>query len=91
MDKEFEYKGYKFNIKVELNTKVEKGINGRKWHTVTINCMGYDNYYKKAEIQDELLRNTVVAMEAQAIEYINVKGEVGKFEQEKLLEELGFK
>ena len=43
MNKQFEYRGFNFNIKVELNTKVEKCIGGERWHTVTTNCMDADN------------------------------------------------
>lgn len=31
MNKQFEYRGFNFNIKVELNTKVEKRIDGERW------------------------------------------------------------
>ena len=52
MNNQFEYRGFNFNIKVELNTKVEKRINGERWHTITTNCMDADNYYKKEEVYE---------------------------------------
>jgi hypothetical protein len=30
LNKEFDYKNYKFNTSIELNTKVEKRLNGKR-------------------------------------------------------------
>lgn len=51
-NKEFEYKGYRFNIKVELNTKIEKQLDGKLWHTIAVNDMGPSNYYRKFDVLD---------------------------------------
>jgi len=59
MNKEFEYRGYKFNIKVELNYRVERRMNGDKWHLITINCMDCDNYYRKKDVEDSKLELTI--------------------------------
>lgn len=91
MNKEFEYKGYKFNIKVELDTKVERRINGSRWHTVTTNCMDYDNYYDKMEIKDEFLETCVKNMEKKAKEYVDLKDYRGESHYENRLLAMGFK
>lgn len=90
MNKEFEYRGFNFNIKVELNTKVEKRINGERWHTVTINCMDFDNYYKKEEVNDKFLVLYVQKCEKQAKNYIDTKLDSRSSSDVRLLK-LGFK
>ncbi len=90
MNKEFEYRSYKFNIKVELNTKVEKKLNGDRWHTVTTNCMGADNYYKKEKVNDRLLVLHVISCESDAKKYVDEKLG-GKPSPNEKLSELGFK
>jgi hypothetical protein len=90
MNKEFEYKNHTFNIKVELNTKVERRPNGNRWHTVTINCMDNDNYYKKAEVLDEKLVDHIKFGEQLAKKYIDEKlSKVNPIDER--LSKLGFK
>ena len=89
MNKQFDYKGYKFNIKVELNTRVERGINGERWHTVTTNCIDFDNYYKKEEVKDKFLEFCVQDTERLAKQYIDEK-EDGKKSSDDRLSSLGF-
>ena len=90
MNKQFEYRGFNFNIKVELNTKVEKRIDGERWHTITINCMDVDNYYKKEEVNDKLLVMYVQDCERLAKKYVDEKLD-GKPSPDARLSELGFK
>ena len=90
MNKQHEYNGYTFNIKVELNTKVEKRINGERWHTVTTNCMDVDNYYKKEEVNDNFLVMCVQDCERLAKKYVDEKLD-GKQSPDARLSELGFK
>lgn len=89
MNKQFEYRGYKFNIKIELNTRVEKRINGDRYHTVTTNCLGYDNYYKKEEVNDKLLEVFIHGCEAEAQKYVDRKLDGNEIENR--LSKLGFK
>jgi hypothetical protein len=90
MNKQFEYRGFNFNIKVELNTKVEKRIDGERWHTVTTNCMDVDNYYKKEEVNDNFLVMCVQDCERLAKKYVDEKLD-GKPSPDARLSELGFK
>ena len=90
MNKQFEYRGFNFNIKVELNTKVEKCIGGECWHTVTTNCMDADNYYKKEEVNDKFLVMCVQDCERLAKKYVDEKLD-GKPYADARLSELGFK
>jgi hypothetical protein len=90
MDKEFEYRGYKFNINVKLNTKVEKRINGERWHTVTTSCVDFNNYYKKEEVKDKFLEVCVQDNERLVKQYIDEK-EDGKRSAYECLSALGFK
>jgi hypothetical protein len=89
MNKQFEYRGYNFNIKVELNTKAERHPNGKKWHTVTVNCMDKDNYYKKREVEDDWLTMCIESEEIQARRYVNEIID-GKPTPDKRLSQLGF-
>ena len=90
MNKQFEYRGFNFNIKVELNTKVEKRIDGERWHTVTINRMDVDNYRKKEEVNDKSLVVYVQDCERLAKKYVDEKLD-GKPSPDARLSELGFK
>ena len=90
MNKEFEYRGYKFNIGVELNTRVERRMDGERWHTVTTNCMDFDTYYKKEEVKDRFLEVCVQDAERLAKQYIDEK-EDGKKPDDERLSALGFK
>lgn len=90
MNKQFEHRGFNFNIKVELNTKVEKRINGERWHTVTTNCIDVDNYYKKDEVSDNFLVVYVQDCERLAKKYVDEKLD-GKPSPDARLSELGFK
>lgn len=90
MNKKFEYRGYKFNIGVEFNTRVERRMGGERWHTVTINCMDSDNYYKKEEVKDRFLEVCVQDAERLAKQHIDEK-EDGKKPCDERLSALGFK
>jgi len=56
MNKEYKYRGSTFNIKVELYTSQERCIDGKKYHTVTVNDMGMGSFYKKEEIEEKFLK-----------------------------------
>ena len=91
LNKEFEYKGYKFNTSVELNTKIEKKINGKIWHTIITNCMGSNNYYQKDEIETYQIEEYVQKHKKLVIEYIDkLTYKPQQSFEEQLLSDLGF-
>lgn len=90
MSKEFDYRGYKFNIKVELNSIIEKTPNGKKWHNITINDMGVTNYYHKQSVEDSLLIKTLSDMENEAKLWVD-KRSYNNPTPDSRLTELGFK
>lgn len=87
MNKQFEYKGHKFNINVEFDTRI---IDGERFHTITTNCMDNDNYYVKEECSDKFLTLYVVACEENAKKYIDKKLNTNQSLDERLTK-LGFK
>ena len=89
VNKQFEYRGFKFNIKLELNTRIEKRIDGDRWHTVTCNCIDVDNYYKKEEVLDKFLEMQIYDSERYAKEYVDKKLD-GEKPVDKRLSDLGF-
>lgn len=94
MNKEIEYRGHKFNIKVELKTGFEKNIDnvGVVNNTVTINNIGGSNYYKIYKTPDNLLVGTLKLAEKEAEMFIDKKyDELDGDPTVVLLKELGFK
>lgn len=89
MNKQFEYRGFNFNIKVDLNTKLERRIDGEIWHTVIINCMEID-YYKEYEVNDNFLVVCVKDYERLAKKYVDKKLD-GRPSPDARLSALGFK
>jgi len=89
MNKEFRYKDFVFNISVELNTKVEKRINGKRWHTITINDMRSDGYYKKQEVLSNQLETEIDKLKIAAMDFVDSDERYTSDEQ--LLLKLGFK
>ena len=91
LNKEFEYKGYKFNTSVELNTKIEKKIMVKRWHTIITNCMGSNNYYQKDEIEPYQIEEYVQKHKQSVIEYIDkLTYKPQQSFEEQLLSDLGF-
>jgi hypothetical protein len=73
MNKQFQYRGYKFNIKVELNYSVERHPNGKKLHKITLNDMGVNNYSKSFEVEEPYITGTISALEITAQKYTDGK------------------
>lgn len=71
LNKQFTYKEYTFNIKIELKTKIEKRIGGKIWHTVTTNDMGAGSYYSKELVSDDLLESYISKCRELAYEYVD--------------------
>lgn len=89
-NKEFEYKGYKFNTSIKLNTKIEKKIYGKIWHTITTNCMGSINHYQKDEIETHEIEEYVEKHKQSAIDYIDKLTYKPQSFEEQILSKLGF-
>ncbi len=90
LNKEFEYKGYKFNTSVELNTRAERKINGKVWHTIITNCMDGNNYYQKEEIETFQIEEVVEKHKQNSIDYIDKLTYKKQSFEEMLLSSLGF-
>jgi catalase (peroxidase I) len=88
-NKEFKYKNYNFNIKIELFSEVERRPDGKAWHTITINDMGPSNFYQKKQVLDEDLEKEIYALEQKAKDYVDNK--IEKRDIDLRLEKLGFK
>lgn len=90
MNKIHEYRGFKFNIKVELNYKVEKKINGVKYHKITLNDMGPSNYYKSYLCETDILLSYISDMINSAEEWVDNLIDGPKPFEQKILESIGF-
>ncbi|MCF7834890.1 hypothetical protein K9M48_02430 [Candidatus Gracilibacteria bacterium] len=92
MDKEFSYGGFRFNIKVELDHKIERRPNGKRWHKVTVNDMGPSNYYKVAEFEELHLLEGIKTMQQSAKNWVDQRtGNTPQSAIEQQLTAIGFK
>ncbi len=90
LNKEFYYKGYRFNTSIELNTKVERILDGKVWHTIITNCMDGNNYYQKEVIETSQIEEYVQKHNKSAEEYIDKLTYTQQSYEEQLLYKLGF-
>lgn len=92
MTKEFNYRGYLFTIVVTLNKKIEKCIDGKRWHHVMIKTMndGGDGFLETRDPEDAHLESTIVQLTGLAKEWVNAKLD-GVQPEDKRLTDLGFK
>lgn len=88
MEKRIEFNRLKFIIKVELNYFVERMINGKCEHRVTINHLGDPSFYKEELCTTKYLEVTIQSLTDAAEKWAN--GSNPKSEEEILLESLGF-
>jgi hypothetical protein len=84
MNKEFEYRGMKFNIKVELNTPLSGS------HKITLNHLGVANYYETDIVPYRILSATIKNMTSFAKVWADNRIDCGKSDEVLLLESLGF-
>jgi len=89
-NKQFEHRGYHFNIKVELDYQVERRPNGKREHLVVVNEMGVTNYYEKYLTETSSLEGNINSSMSKAKIWLDNLLEGKKTEDEKLLESLGF-
>lgn len=89
LNKIFAYNGYNFNISVELESKIEKSLDGRRWHKVIVNDTGASNYYQKFEVEDDELHTAITCCQEKCIAFVD--NATNKTKAEKILNNLGFK
>lgn len=92
-NKQFEYRGYQFNILVELDYRIEYTKEVEFYvHRITCNCMGFDNYYNQnISVTDELVARIEKSI-SDAREYVDQKLDGPPLpDHEKKLIDLGFK
>jgi len=70
MNKDFEYRGYVFTITVNLNTRIERCLGGKHWHTVVTTC-GKLNYHVTELVLENELKTYVEESEITIHKYID--------------------
>jgi hypothetical protein len=91
LNKVHEYKDYKFNIKVELDYQVERSLDGKREHNITLNDMGPSNYYQTHLAETHNLQEIIELMIEDAEKWVYEKINEGKPQAQRILEYLGFK
>ena len=92
-NKQFEYEGYTFNIKVELNSFAERRPGGARGHQITINDMGQSsNFYRQIAANTETLGLRISTLMQEATDFVDGKKGINKDPDPavSLLEGLGF-
>lgn len=85
MKRQITYKGITIETNIQLNYRAERGLNGRKWHKITIKTIS-DKVDEKFESSDEILstveNSTILALcehnEIKAKDFID-KTEIEQF------------
>lgn len=88
MNKIFDYKNFQFNIQVRLNSRVEKRINGNRFHKVSISYMGSTNWVQMKEVSTNELYKTISEFQILAENFVDNKD--NRSAEEKMLLEWGF-
>jgi len=68
MTKKYEYRGYAYTIEIILNTRVEKKINGERWHTIILCGTPTE---KQEDVRDKYLEMTIEDFERFAKKYVD--------------------
>jgi len=90
MNREFHYRSYKFNVKVELNTKIEKRMGGDSFSRITLNDMGGTSYYEVKEVNNQILTESIQKMENDARHFVDIREKKEFSPLQASLLELGF-
>jgi len=90
MTKEFEYRGYTFNIKVELNYEIDRHLGGISRHRIVLNDMGPSNYYETKYCVSMDLSYSINDMTGAAKRWVDKQLDNSRTEEEELLISLGF-
>ena len=90
MNKTIEYRGYKFNIEIELNVEIEKRINGKIYHNITINDIEHNiNFNISKKVEDKNLLTEIINLESLAKKTVDSNENENTTDQR--LYELGFR
>jgi len=66
------YKNFEFIILVELNVKVERALDGARYHKVSINNSGHNNYYQVVnDVTDVTLNEVILKLINDAEAYVD--------------------
>jgi hypothetical protein len=74
MKKTIEYKGYTINFYVDLNSKIERRINGDRFHTIyysIYNSEKFECLSELYEVIDQILVDRIIQLEETAKKYID--------------------
>ena len=92
MQKLIEYKGFKFVITIDLDVKVEKRIDGKRWHEIRITNLNESFYQAIKKIENPYLEASLDIMIEHVESFVDGKlNSPAKSETVILLEKLGFK
>jgi hypothetical protein len=68
-----EYKGYEFEINITLNSKIERRINGKRYHTINAKCLNYDNLENiEFEFEQKLLTPHIIKIDSVIKENVDI-------------------
>ena len=90
MNKNFNYKSYEFNIEVELNSRVEKRINGESFSKIRLSHLGGANFYKNIEVNNKDLLFKINELEQEAKDWVDKREKVIYTDLESQLIKQGF-
>ena len=87
-----EYKNHRFNVKVELNWKVKRTPNGRRFHRITVNDTGPRNYHQvNEEVMTSTLENSILMMIFDVKRWVDEQDESFLSQEQQILMKLNFK
>lgn len=92
VSKKFIDAGYKFLLELELNTRIEKRIDGDRWHTLTIYFVEGDSktLFRTESILDSNLEQEILNVERSLEVWVTSQLSIAKYERDPRLEKLGF-
>jgi hypothetical protein len=88
MKRQTTYKGITIETELTFNFRAERGLNGRKWHKISVKTIS-DKVVERFESSDEILstveNSTILALcehnEIKAKDFIDKKEKVSELEQ----------
>lgn len=90
LNKQIEYKGYKFNISVSKSDERDVKIPNKHF-TIITNDMGFTNFYRKSVVLEKDVEYYIALHSQQAVAFVNEREKVKEPEAlEITLRKLGF-